>query len=60
MIGSPTTGSSGFGTFVVNGRRRVPSPPAITTARIRYAPAATGCRASTSRVWRMYSQPLYR
>ncbi len=33
MIGSPTTGSSGLGTFVVRGRRRVPSPPAITTAR---------------------------
>ena len=34
MIGSPTTGRSGLGTFVVSGRRRVPSPPAMTTARM--------------------------
>ena len=32
MIGRFTTGSSGLGMFEVIGRRRVPSPPAITTA----------------------------
>jgi hypothetical protein len=32
MHGLPTIGTIGFGWFDVNGRRRVPSPPAITTA----------------------------
>src|SRR5580704_7075601 len=32
MIGRLTTGSSGLGWFAVIGRRRVPSPPAMTTA----------------------------
>ena len=32
MHGLPTIGTIGFGWFDVSGRRRVPSPPAITTA----------------------------
>src|SRR5215831_10319729 len=32
MQGLPTMGTIGFGWFDVSGRRRVPSPPAITTA----------------------------
>jgi len=32
MIGRFTTGSSGLGWLAVMGRRRVPSPPAMTTA----------------------------
>src|SRR3954453_20350865 len=32
MIGRLATGSSGLGWFAVIGRRRVPSPPAMTTA----------------------------
>ena len=32
MIGRFTTGSIGLGWLAVIGRRRVPSPPAITTA----------------------------
>ena len=32
MHGLPTTGTIGFGWFEVSGRRRVPSPPAMTTA----------------------------
>jgi hypothetical protein len=32
MQGLPTIGTMGLGWFDVNGRRRVPSPPAITTA----------------------------
>src|SRR5687768_15566928 len=32
MHGLPTIGTIGFGWFEVKGRRRVPSPPAITTA----------------------------
>ena len=32
MHGFPTIGTIGFGWFEVSGRRRVPSPPAITTA----------------------------
>src|SRR3954447_10526905 len=32
MQGLPTIGTIGFGWFEVSGRRRVPSPPAITTA----------------------------
>src|SRR5438270_489505 len=32
MIGRPATGTSGFGRLLVSGRRREPSPPAITTA----------------------------
>ncbi len=32
MHGLPTIGTIGFGWFEVSGRRRVPSPPAITTA----------------------------
>src|SRR5436305_102460 len=34
-IGTPTTGSSGFGTSSVSGRRRVPSPAASTRALTR-------------------------
>mgnify|MGYP003287478677 CR=1 FL=1 len=34
MQGLPTIGTIGFGWFEVRGRRRVPSPPAMTTARI--------------------------
>ena len=34
MHGLPTIGTIGFGWFDVSGRRRVPSPPAITTAFI--------------------------
>ena len=32
MHGLPTIGTIGFGWFDVSGRRRVPSPPAMTTA----------------------------
>src|SRR5256886_1248513 len=32
MIGRPATGTSGLGRLLVSGRRREPSPPAITTA----------------------------
>ncbi len=32
MQGRPTIGTIGFGWFEVRGRKRVPSPPAITTA----------------------------
>src|SRR5713226_9388962 len=32
MIGRPATGTSGFGCRLVRGRRREPSPPAMTTA----------------------------
>src|SRR5712691_1210299 len=32
MTGRPATGTKGFGCRLVNGRRREPSPPAITTA----------------------------
>ena len=32
MHGLPTIGTIGFGWFEVSGRRRVPSPPAMTTA----------------------------
>src|SRR5256885_7506712 len=32
MIGRPATGTSGLGMLLVSGRRREPSPPAITTA----------------------------
>jgi len=35
MHGFPTIGTIGFGWFEVNGRRRVPSPPAMTTAFTR-------------------------
>ena len=35
MHGLPTIGTIGFGWFDVSGRRRVPSPPAITTAFMR-------------------------
>src|SRR5690348_18505964 len=34
MIGRPATGTRGFGMLLVSGRRREPSPPAITTAFI--------------------------
>ena len=34
MHGLPTIGTIGFGWFEVSGRRRVPSPPAMTTAFI--------------------------
>ena len=32
MHGLPTIGTIGLGWFEVSGRRRVPSPPAMTTA----------------------------
>ena len=32
MIGRPATGTSGLGWRLVSGRRREPSPPAMTTA----------------------------
>src|SRR3712207_5971863 len=35
MHGLPTMGTIGFGWFDVSGRRRVPSPPAMTTAFTR-------------------------
>src|ERR687883_316920 len=35
MHGLPTIGTIGFGWFDVSGRRRVPSPPAMTTALTR-------------------------
>ena len=35
MHGLPTIGTIGFGWFEVSGRRRVPSPPAMTTAFTR-------------------------
>src|SRR5690348_15820017 len=34
MIGRPATGTSGLGRWLVNGRSREPSPPAMTTARM--------------------------
>src|SRR5581483_4794861 len=34
MIGRPPTGTRGLGRWLVSGRSREPSPPAITTARI--------------------------
>ena len=34
MQGLPTMGTIGLGWFDVSGRRRVPSPPAMTTAFI--------------------------
>src|SRR5699024_3303203 len=40
MMGLLTTGNSGLGWFAVMGRRRVPSPPAITTAFIGGASCA--------------------
>ena len=36
MQGLPTMGTIGFGWFEVSGRRRVPSPPAMTTAFIGF------------------------
>ena len=42
MHGRPTIGTIGFGWFEVSGRRRVPSPPAITTAFI--APSSAPAR----------------
>src|SRR3989442_11212616 len=35
MIGRPATGTRGLGMLLVSGRRRDPSPPAITTGFIR-------------------------
>ncbi len=32
MTGVPATGTSGLGYWLVSGRRREPSPPAMTTA----------------------------
>ena len=40
MHGLPTIGTIGFGWFDVSGRRRVPSPPAMTTAFTSAPPAA--------------------
>src|SRR3954453_6958902 len=48
MQGLPTIGTIGFGWFDVSGRRRVPSPPAITTALIS-APGAG--QAGASALW---------
>ncbi len=39
MHGLPTIGTIGFGWFEVSGRRRVPSPPAMTTAFMPAPPA---------------------
>ena len=39
MHGLPTIGTIGFGWFEVSGRRRVPSPPAMTTAFIAAPPS---------------------
>jgi hypothetical protein len=36
MTGRPTIGTMGFGRVTVKGRRREPSPPAITTAFIAH------------------------
>ncbi len=41
MQGLPAIGTIGLGWFEVSGRRRVPSPPAITTALIRGLPGAS-------------------
>ena len=38
MHGLPTIGTIGFGWLEVSGRRRVPSPPAITTAFTPFPP----------------------
>ena len=51
MHGLPTIGTIGFGWFEVSGRRRVPSPPAITTAFTPPppdAPSTTYSAAATS------------
>jgi hypothetical protein len=40
MHGLPTIGTIGFGWFDVRGRRRVPSPPAMTIAFTRAPPCA--------------------
>jgi len=40
MHGLPTTGTIGLGWFDVSGRKRVPSPPAITTAFTSPPPAS--------------------
>ena len=42
MHGLPTIGTIGFGWFEVSGRRRVPSPPAMTTAFIAHRPQRAG------------------
>ncbi len=42
MQGLLQTGTIGLGWLLVSGRRRVPSPPAMTTARIRLTFVATG------------------
>ena len=44
MNGRSTSGTTGFGTVVVSGRSRVPSPPARISACMVYSPplCATG------------------
>ena len=48
MHGLPTIGTIGFGWFEVSGRRRVPSPPAITTAFMRVTSRRAFAAYSTS------------
>ena len=57
MIGLLTIGSSGLGMLAVIGRRRVPSPPAITTAFMTASPhrrlrAIRGCAREALTSWR--------
>ena len=49
MHGLPTIGTIGFGWFDVSGRRRVPSPPAITTALMWRAPSGPCARSRAPR-----------
>ena len=68
MHGLPTIGTIGFGWFDVSGRRRVPSPPAMTTAFTprtsrrafqRYAASAARARPKpTQKMTRGHSVPL--
>ena len=68
MHGLPTIGTIGFGWFDVSGRRRVPSPPAMTTAFTpapRVAPsrgspatAATASAKPIQKITRGQSVPL--
>ena len=48
MHGLPTIGTIGFGWFDVSGRRRVPSPPAMTTA---FMPSSL-CPQGVATYWR--------
>ena len=49
MHGLPTIGTIGFGWFDVSGRRRVPSPPAMTTAFIASALSSRRARRTSPR-----------